>query len=237
MNRVMSWICVLGGFSGITHFAQSQESAALRSGEPTVVAALIDGAEQALTSKHADVSAILSDPNYLSAHSWPRFREIIKRHAEESKVTMVTPQEPGERLRVRMRLVEKDGAASVGALVYLYHTNARGDYGPNDANIPLAGSDNQYARLFCYAVTDSEGAIEIQTIRPGGYPQSTTPEHIHLRITTRSGQSYGAEIWFDDDPRVNREAREEAARNRIVICPVAVDARSHRSIDAMIRLD
>ncbi len=233
------WICTLPGFCWVdaTLPAQDPESVPPRSSEPREVEALIDRAEQVLTSKLADISGILSDPNYLSAHPWPRFREIIKQHARGSRVTMVTPQKAGERMRVRIRFVEADGSASAGALVYLYHTNARGDYGPNDANVPPVGSDNNYARLFCYAVTDPAGVIEIQTIRPGGYPQSNTPEHIHLRITTRGGKSYGAEIWFDDGPRVDRKAREEAARNRIVICPVAVDAHGHRFIDAMIRLD
>jgi protocatechuate 3,4-dioxygenase beta subunit len=136
-----------------------------------------------------------------------------------------------------MRLVEADGSASVGALVYFYHTDAGGEYGPNDAQVPLAGSDNNYARLFGYAVTDSNGTIEIQTIRPGGYPGAGVPEHIHVRIWYPDKRSFGAEIWFDDDPRVNREAREEAARDRIVICPVKVEALGHRSIEAIIRLD
>jgi len=119
-----------------------------------------------------------------------------------------------------------------------YHTDAAGDYGPNDADIPLTGSDNNYARLFGYAVTVSDGRIEIQTIRPGGYPDASAPEHIHLRIWCRDRRTAGSEIWFEDDPRINREAREEAARiPRIVICPVAIDAGGHSSIDATIKLD
>lgn len=205
--------------------------------EPTEVKALIDRAEQALKTNGSDLSAILSDPGYQSVRAWPRFRSLIKAHARSSSVTIVTPQERGKRLRARMRLVESNGSASVGALVYFYHTDFRGDYGPNDAHVPLAGSDNNYARLFGYAVTDSDGAIKIQTIRPGGYPDFSAPEHIHIRIATRDGRSFGAEIWFDDDPRVNLEAREEAARDRIVICPVAIDAQGHGSIDAKIKLD
>jgi protocatechuate 3,4-dioxygenase beta subunit len=204
--------------------------------EPTEVAALIDKAGQALRTGSSDSSAILSDPRYLSVHAWPRFRDLIRNHAASS-ITIVTPQEPGRRLRVRLRLINADGTPSAGSLIYFYHTDARGDYGPNDAGVPLAGSDNNYARLFGYATTDSDGTIQIQTIRPGGYPDDNAPEHIHLRIWCRDQRSFGGEIWFDDDPRVSREARQEAARGRIAICPVATDAQGHASIDARIRLD
>ncbi|MGE0481192.1 MAG: hypothetical protein AB7Q17_12040 [Phycisphaerae bacterium] len=204
---------------------------------PSEIDALIDSAERALRSNGPDVGAILSDPRYRSIHGWPRFRNLIKACARASRITIVTPREPGKRLRVRLRLIEADGSASPGALVYCYHTDATGDYGPNDARVPLAGSDNNYARLFGYAVTDSDGIIEIQTIRPGGYPDSAAPAHIHIRIWCRDQRCFGAEIWFDDDPRVDRESREEAARDRVVICPVAIDARGHESIDAQIRLD
>ncbi len=239
MNRAMSLIGMLAGWACMDAplLAQDRESASPRSSEPTEIKALIDRAEHVLDAKESDASAVLSDPEYLSAHAWPRFRRIIRRHAPTSTVTMVTPQERGKPLSVRLRLVEADGSPAVGALVYLYHTDVRGNYGPNEANIPLAGSDNEYARLFCYAVTDAAGALEIHTIRPGGYPDTGIPAHIHLRITTRGGQSHGAEIWFDDDPRVTREAREEAAREGVVICPVTTDAHGQLSIDALIRLD
>jgi protocatechuate 3,4-dioxygenase beta subunit len=136
-----------------------------------------------------------------------------------------------------MRLVEADGSASAGALVYFYHTGADGDYGPNDAEVPPA-SDNNYARLFGYATTDSDGTIEFQTIRPGGYPDSDIPEHIHLRIWCPGRPSFGGEIWFRDDSRIGPEDLEEAARiPRIVICPVSTDADGNASIEATIRLD
>lgn len=220
-----------------TLLAPDQQSAAPRPVDPTKVEADIDRAEQVLRRNGSDVSAILSDPSYRSVHGWPRFRELIKTHATGSRISIVTPQEPGERLRVRMRLVEADGSAPVGALVYFYQTDASGDYGPNDARVPLTGSDNNYARLFGFAVSDADGAIEIQPIRPGGYPDSGFPEHIHVRIMCRDKRSFGAEIWFDDDPRVTPELREEAAADRITICPVAIDAKGHASIEAQIKLD
>jgi len=237
---IMSLMCIVAAcrWTDSTLPERDQESAVSRSVKPEEIGALIDRAEQSLATNRSDVSAILSDPLYLPAHGWPRFRDLIKTHAKGSSITIVTPQEPGTRLRVRLRLVEPDGSASPGALVYFYHTDARGDYGPNDAHVPLVGSDNNYARLFGYAVTDSNGTIEIQTIRPGGYPDYAAPEHIHLRMWCRDNRCTGGEMWFEDDPRITREWREEAARDRaIVICPVTIDARGLASIEAKIKLD
>jgi protocatechuate 3,4-dioxygenase beta subunit len=206
--------------------------------ESAEVKAAIDRAEHVLQTNGSNVSAILSDPDFLPVHGWPRFRELIKANASSSSLTIVTPEEPGSRLRVRMRVIEADNSASPGALVYFYHTDAEGDYGPNVARIPLAGSDNNYSRLFGYAVTDVEGAIEFHSIRPGGYPDAEFPDHIHLRIWRPDNRSFGGEIWFADDPRIGDEARDEAARfDEIVICPVTKDADGHLSIDATIRLD
>ena len=205
--------------------------------DPAEIDALIDRAEHSLRTNAANASDLLSDSRYLPAHGWPRFRDLIKAHATGSTVTIVTPQEPGKRLRVHLRLVEVDGSASAGALVYFYHTGADGDYGPNDAKVPLAGSDNNYARLFGYATTDSDGTIKIETIRPGGYPDTTIPAHIHLRVWQPDKRSFGNEIWFEDDPRINSEARDEATRFGIVICPVVIDSQGQASIDAEIKLD
>jgi protocatechuate 3,4-dioxygenase beta subunit len=235
---IVSPICIVAcRWTDRTLREQDSKRVSSGSAKPVEIGALIDRAERSLETNRSDVSAILSDPCYLSVHGWPRFRELIKVHAGGSRITIVTPQEPGKRLRVRMRLVEADGSASVGALVYIYHTDAQGDYGPNDAGVPPTGSDNNYSRLFGYAVTDSGGAIEIHTIRPGGYPDDDTPEHIHFRIWCRDKRSFGGDIWFDDDPRLNRQWRDEAAGDRIAICPVAIDADGHASVEARIELD
>jgi protocatechuate 3,4-dioxygenase beta subunit len=205
--------------------------------EPAELARLIDRAELALAEGTADASALLSDPKFLPAHAWPRFRQLIKSHAPSTPMTLIVPEEPGKRIRVRVRLVEPDGAPSVGALVYFYHTDQGGDYGPNPADVP-PGRDNDSARLFGYAKSNSDGAIEFLTIRPGGYPETTIPEHIHLRIWCPDKRVFGGEIQFADDPRINQAAREEAARfPRIAICPVGTNESGETSVDAEIRLD
>lgn len=209
----------------------------LQADEPAKIVALIDRAERELTSTRSSISDVLADEVYLPAHGWPRFRALIKNHASISNVTMVAKQEPGVRLRARIRFVEADGSPSVDALVYLYHTDAQGNYGPNDADVPLAGSDNEYSRLFCYAKTDIEGKIVIDTIRPGGYDDLETPAHIHLRIITHDGRNFGGEIWFEDDQRITPQLRDQAPGDSIVISPVTVDDQDRQSVEAVIKFD
>jgi len=131
MNRVLSGSCFSTGpcdlvigilsvcrWTNRTAAAQDQPSAVSRRFDLAEVGALIDRAEQALRTNGSNVSAILSHPRYLPVHAWPRFRNVIKAHSTGSSVTNVTLQEPGTRRRLRMRLVEADGSASVGTLVY-----------------------------------------------------------------------------------------------------------------------
>lgn len=207
----------------------SQESAEVKS--------LIDRAGQTLRTNGSDISAILSDKIYLSVHAWPRFRELIRTHGRSSKVTIVTPDEPGTRMRVRIRVVARDGSPSAGATIYFYHTSARGGYGANAAHVQANAGDMTHARLFGYAATDADGTIEIETIRPGGYPDSDLPEHIHVNITTRTGETRESEVLFEDDPRLTPSAREQAARERFAICRVARDAQGSAQVFAEIKLD
>jgi hypothetical protein len=62
--------------------------------ESDAIKALIDKAESALQSGKSNAD-VLSDPDYLGAHDWPRFRKLIRQHARQSTVRMVCPDEPG----------------------------------------------------------------------------------------------------------------------------------------------
>ncbi len=62
----------------------------------------------------------------------------------------------------------------------------------------------------------------MKTIRPGGYPASTLPAHIHVEIVPLSGgQTRVTEIQFADDPRLTPAARERSLREQFVICDVS----------------
>ena len=161
--------------------------------------ALLAQARQALESGKADVSALLSNPAYTPLHGHGPFRQLIRDHAKGSRVRIVTPDEPGQRMTVTGRVLRPDGRPAGGTLVYVYQTNNEGVY--------EGGSDN--ARLFGYLTTDPQGRFEVETIRPAGYPQSDAAQHIHFEVFLEEGRR-ATEILFADDPRINPGTRSWA---------------------------
>ena len=194
--------------------------------ETQPIAALIDAAGAALRERRATVNDLLSAAEFMPAHEWPRFRSLIRDHAPEATLTLVTPDEPGQPLRVHVTVTRADGAPAAGALVYAYQTSARGWYSDRAAHVGVNSGDFRHARLFGYVRTDRDGRFELRTVRPGGYPRSELPEHIHVLV--QSGDeprvTRETEILFDDDPRLTAQARESALRAGFLICPVETDS-------------
>jgi protocatechuate 3,4-dioxygenase beta subunit len=196
-------------------------------GEETAqIKALIDKAQAALQAGKTSAD-LLTDPAFLPAHEWPRFRQLIRSSAKLARLTMVTPKEPGEPLVVAGTVSDKDSKPIPGALLYVYHTSARGWYSDRAAHVAANEGDRKYARLFGYLTTGADGAFELRTIRPAGYPDSNLPAHIHVEIE-RPGGGGGrtvTEIRFDDDPRLTRQMREQSVREGFTIATVQGDAR------------
>jgi protocatechuate 3,4-dioxygenase, beta subunit len=124
-----------------------------------------------------------------------------------STAALARPGEPGERLEVRGVVHAKDGRTPVpGASVYVYQTDARGYYRPDDA------MGNRDPRLMALLRTDAAGRYSFTTIRPGSYPGSRVPQHIHYEVAANGHGSRVFEIVFDDDPFVDDEVRRRAAQ-------------------------
>lgn len=200
------------------------------------VTAQLGKAKAALESGRADVSAVLSDPTYLPLHKHPPFRELIRKHARSSKVTIVTPKEPGKRMVVTGTLRSKDGKPVSGALVYAYQTNAKGLYWDQAVHYAASSGNNQHAHLFGYLAPDPQGRFEITTIRPEGYPQSTIPQHIHLEVYVDGRPKLVTEIQFEDDPRMTTEERRQSRHAGFYLVPVRRGADGVQKCEAEIRL-
>lgn len=115
--------------------------------------------------------------------------------------------EPGEALVVSGTVFGPDGKTPVpGARVYVYHTDIKGYY--NDP--PARGSDNP--RLRGWMKTNAEGKYEYRTIKPGPYPSSRIPAHIHYVVTAPGFKERVFEIVFDGDPYITDEIRADAKR-------------------------
>lgn len=114
--------------------------------------------------------------------------------------------EPGEPLTVRGRVFAADGKARAGVIVYAYQTDARGIYPP---------AETRHGRLRGWAQTDSEGRYAFETVRPGSYPRSNNPAHVHMHVIEPGcGTYFIDDIHFTDDPLFTPEARRTMSRER-----------------------
>jgi protocatechuate 3,4-dioxygenase beta subunit len=185
----------------------------------------IDEAEAALRAGKS-TTEILTDPSFLSAHEWPRFRKLMRQSALSSRATIVTPAEPGTPMVVAGRVLEGNGQPVRGALIYVYQTSAKGWYSDRGAHFDAQEGDRKHARLFGYMRADAEGRYELHTIRPAGYPDADLPAHIHVEIEPPASPSgvLVTEIQFDDDPRLTPEWRRRSRQEGFQIAKVHEDA-------------
>lgn len=113
--------------------------------------------------------------------------------------------EPGERLIVSGVVVRPDGIPIAGASLYIYQTDREGYYGVKPA------SDNRNPRLKLFLRSDATGAWSFETIRPGSYPGSRVPGHIHFEVAAPGGATRIFEIVFEGDPFVTDAMRSNPA--------------------------
>jgi protocatechuate 3,4-dioxygenase beta subunit len=114
--------------------------------------------------------------------------------------------EPGERLEVKGVVYASDGRTPIPrASLYVYQTDARGHYRPDDA------MGNRNPRLMLLLRSDAAGRYSYRTIRPGSYPGTRVPQHIHYEVTAPGHGARIFEIVFEQDPLVTEEIRRQAA--------------------------
>ena len=115
--------------------------------------------------------------------------------------------EPGDRLEVKGVVYAADGRTPVPkASVYVYQTDAKGLYRPDD---PMG---NRNPRLMALLRTDSAGRYSYRTIRPASYPGTRVPQHIHYEVAAPGRGARIFEIVFDQDPLVTDEIRRQAEK-------------------------
>jgi protocatechuate 3,4-dioxygenase beta subunit len=115
--------------------------------------------------------------------------------------------EPGERLEVKGVVYAADGRTPAAkASLYVYQTDARGHYRPDDA------MGNQNPRLMLLLRADAAGRYSFRTIRPGSYPGTRVPQHIHYEVGAPGHATRIFEIVFEQDPLVTDEIRSQAAQ-------------------------
>ena len=119
---------------------------------------------------------------------------------------IVADNEPGEPLIVSGMIYSPDGKQPLeGITLYVYQTDATGVY-------TTSGGDNRGTRIHGLMRTNAQGRYEFRTIKPGSYPNSRNPAHIHAYV---SGPGY-PEYWLDeylftDDPFIRDEDKRKAS--------------------------
>ena len=177
---------------------------------------LIKEAEEKLKTNKATISQILTDKKYDAVHPETSFRELIKKYCKAEVISITTDTIPGRKIKVIGTIKNAEGKPVAGALVYLYHTDARGWYAADAPHVSMNEGDMRHARLFGYVQTDKDGKFELHTIKPSGYPQSDLPAHIHVHIDAKDYRSFVTEFLFDDERLIGR-IRENSVRNNFMI--------------------
>ncbi len=114
--------------------------------------------------------------------------------------------ETGEPMRITGTVRDRDNRPAAGIIVYAYQTDAAGSYPP---------STTRHGRLRGWVKTDAAGRYQFDTIRPGGYPNTTIPQHVHLHVIEPGRATYYIdEMVFSDDPRLTPENRRSLVTGR-----------------------
>ena len=122
---------------------------------------------------------------------------------------VIAPEsEPGQRMMIAGRVLDESGEPVEGVIVYAYHTDQGGIY-------PRSEDGHRHGRLRGWVVSDAAGEYAFDTIRPGGYPSSSAPAHVHMHLIEPGGCSYYIDdIFFTDDPRLTESMRRTHERSR-----------------------
>jgi protocatechuate 3,4-dioxygenase beta subunit len=122
-----------------------------------------------------------------------------------SRGALAPKGEPGQPLRVSGVVVGADGTPIPGASLYVYQTDREGYYGVKPA------SDSRNPRLKVFLRSDAQGRWAFETVKPGSYPDSRAPAHIHFEVSAPGRAPLIFEIVFEGDPFVTAQMRSNPA--------------------------
>lgn len=116
------------------------------------------------------------------------------------------PSYPGEDLRIKGQVVHLDGTPAPGIVIYAYHTDKDGIYPPDNEFKGRAAY--HHGALRAWAISDEDGQYTFDTIRPGSYPGTREPQHVHLHVIEPGCCNYWiTSVHFADDPFITEKER------------------------------
>ena len=130
-----------------------------------------------------------------------------------SRARIAPKSEPGEPMIVVGKALNANNKPQAGVIVFAYQTNSRGIY-PESPAVRDPETRRQ-GTLRAWVRTDSLGRYAFDTIRPGSYPSSDLPQHIHFHIIEPGCSTYYIDdIMFRDDPKLTPAQIRRIAKNR-----------------------
>lgn len=116
----------------------------------------------------------------------------------------------GVQIKVTGTVYQNDGSAPAdGVILYVYHTDQKGIYA-------VKGNETGWGRRHGYirgwVKTDKNGKYAFYTLKPGIYPNRSSPAHIHLTILEPNGKYYWLESYhFEGDPLLTEKEKSPQA--------------------------
>ncbi len=127
-------------------------------------------------------------------------------------VAMCETSEPGERIDFFIRVLDENGRPLEKAAIIAYSTDIHGLYVPR-------GHPNRNPRIRAVGATDENGWCRFTSIKPGAYPSSDVPAHIHLHVDAPVHRLRYLEVWFEGDPKVTPALRRNMSDETIIVEP------------------
>lgn len=114
--------------------------------------------------------------------------------------------EKGQKLLVTGKVLKLDGITPANnVIVYYWQTDNNGLYSGGK------GKTERHGHIRGWVKSDKQGNYSIYTIRPGNYPNSDMPAHIHLSIKEPEidDEYYTDGLVFDDDAKLIGDERKK----------------------------
>lgn len=131
------------------------------------------------------------------------YNQKIQNEKNYWEIDMRMPNDSGkDSLKISGLLLDTDGSTPMSNIeLWIYHADENGYYNKTSDGTDKGWRHSIYSER---ARTGPEGQFEIITIRPGGYPDSEHPEHIHIRIKPPRHDEQEHSIYFKDSPRYSK---------------------------------
>lgn len=122
-------------------------------------------------------------------------------HIEDApeRTQLAPDDEPGRRIVIEGTVYESDCTTPIeGALLDVWHANEEGEYYDASDDFRLRGQ----------LQTDADGSYQIQTIRPGRYPDAggLRPRHVHFMISSPAHGSLTTQMYFEGDSQLEDDS-------------------------------